>query len=286
MQAMMRMAGAVSQQARDGDVSTVLVSGHRLVYASPRTAQIIDVDKETITDVSLEKKTYSVMTFAQLKQMMDDMAKSMGQGQPELRYKTSLKNTGQSKAINGLTARQVMLTVSPEGQSGMGAMEMTSDVWVAPVAGYEEVRNFYKMFAAKAGMMPGQGMGMAAMQPGMLKAMAESVKEISNLDGAPVQMVMRYGSAGTTMAGQQPAPPPAGQTPAEQSSAEAVARLRGMGGFPGAGGQPLNTNGVFMEITTDQSGFSTTKIDPAKFEIPAGYNQVEPETGRRGGRRR
>jgi hypothetical protein len=32
-----------------------------------------------------------------------------------------------------------------------------------------------------------------------------------------------------------------------------------------------------MEMTTELSGFSSAPVDPSKFEVPAGFKQVESE---------
>lgn len=314
----MRVAGAFSKQAREPMVSTVIVSGHRMAHVNPHTAQIIDVDKETITDVNFDKKTYSMMTFAQMKQMLDDMSKKMQQNQApnqnELQYKASVKDTGQTKTINGLTAREVLLTLTMEGtdkQTGnTGSMDVSSDMWMAPVAGYEEVRSFYRLYAAKMGMVPGQNMGMMAAQPGMIRAMGELSKEMAKMDGTPVQTITRMGGTGSGTAAQatnssgtqqqQQQTQSASQTASQTAAGAALGRL-GLGGLgrrkkntedqpqqqqqtssqPASGGEPQTASGVLMEMTTDSSGFSTAALDPSKFDVPAGYKQVEPEMGRR-----
>jgi hypothetical protein len=38
-----------------------------------------------------------------------------------------------------------------------------------------------------------------------------------------------------------------------------------------------DASGSLMEMTTEMSGFSSTPVDGSKFEIPAGFKQVEPE---------
>src|SRR5437868_8648162 len=70
MAGMMKMAGAFSSRAREPMAATVMVKGHRMAHLSANSAQIIDVDKETITNIDYAKKTYSVMTFEQMKQML------------------------------------------------------------------------------------------------------------------------------------------------------------------------------------------------------------------------
>ena len=304
MQSMMRMAGAFSKQARDPMVSTVSVSGHRMARINAHTGQIIDVDKETVTELNFDRKTFTVMTFAQMKHAMDDMAKRMQQSKnenaPDVKFKASAKDTGQTKTIDGLTAREMLLTVTMEGtdkQSGnTGNMDISSDMWIAPVAGYDEVRNFYKLYAAKMGMLPGQNLGLFAARPEMIKAMGDFYKEMSKLDGAPVQMVMRVGGTATgtppsqdsTASSQQPPPPPS----AKDSAAGAALGRLGLGGFgrrkkpddqqqqQQQTSEPQTASGLLMEVTTESSGFSANAVDPSKFEIPAGFKQVESEMGR------
>src|ERR1700719_4118324 len=55
---------------KEPQVSTVAVSGNRLVRRSKRQGEIIDLDKRTITTINFEKRTYTEMTFEQMKQML------------------------------------------------------------------------------------------------------------------------------------------------------------------------------------------------------------------------
>jgi hypothetical protein len=144
--------------------------------------------------------------------------------------------------------------------------------------------------------------------------MAELMRETSKLDGVPVYQETRMGFGGTVPPGQQaagqqaagqPPPPP----PQEQQQAQAEqpsvggalgrlgGRLGGLGGFgrkkkqeqqeepqpaatqgpQPAGGAPPGASGSLMEMTSELSGFSTAPIDPARFEVPAGFRQVESE---------
>src|SRR4051794_4173475 len=63
MAGMMKVAGVFSKAAREPIESTVAVKGNRMVHRSKLHASIIDLDSRTITDIDLQKKTYSVMTF-------------------------------------------------------------------------------------------------------------------------------------------------------------------------------------------------------------------------------
>ena len=118
-------------------------------------ATVIDLDKETITTMDLSKKTYTVMTFAEMKQMAQDAAQRMqgrqanqGDSNVEANFKVSAQATGQTKTIQGLNAKQMVITMTMEGtdqKSGQsGAMTVTTDGWFAPVPGYEEVKAFHR----------------------------------------------------------------------------------------------------------------------------------------------
>src|SRR5262252_3344660 len=65
---MMKVVGVFSKQAREPIEAAVAVKGNRMVHRSAHNASIIDLDSQTITHVDFEKKSYSVMTFEQMKQ--------------------------------------------------------------------------------------------------------------------------------------------------------------------------------------------------------------------------
>jgi hypothetical protein len=297
---LLRMAGPMAGRMREPNAATVLVKGHRMANINARTAQVIDVDKETITHIDFDKKTWSVMTFAQMKQMMDDaMSRMQGRSgnQPDVQFKAAVKETGQTRTIEGLTAKELILTLTMESSDqktgNAGSMDITNDMWLAPVPGYDEVRNIHKLMAAKLGVMPGQNAGMFAQRPEMMKGMADLYKEMAKVDGVPVQTIMRMGGLGDgTDTG--------GASQQQQQGPSALGRLGipGLGGFgrrkkntddastqppPGNNG-PQSGGGVLMEMTTDASGFSAAPVDESKFEVPSGFKQVDPEMGRRGGR--
>ncbi|HLJ51501.1 MAG TPA: hypothetical protein VKU01_36095 [Bryobacteraceae bacterium] len=316
MMSMMKMAGALSKTAREPMMSTVLVKGHRMVHLRPDAAEIIDVDNETITSVNFQKKTYSVMTFEQLKQMMQDMSqrmqKSKNDNGAEVQYKLSTRDTGQTKTISGVQTNELIVTLTGEatnnqGQSGVA--EITSDMWLGKVAGYDEVRKVQRLMAAKLGFIPGQGMGAMMQRPDMQKGFEELYKEAAKLDGVPIAMITRMGSQGSGqgIGTSQPTSTQsstgsnvgnAAGTAAENEASGRLGRFGGLaGGLGGLGrhkkdessSQQNSTNqpaggdsGLLLEMTTESSAFSTADVDASKFEVPAGFKQVEPETQRRG----
>ena len=320
---MMKTVGVFSSQARhmgDPVVSTIYLQGNRLADVSPEQIQIIDLDEETITQIDVEKKTYSVMTFEQMKQAMENARQRMQQEaakqQPQettqnpdaqnvqMSFDVKVRKTGATKDVSGLNSSEAILTMTMTATDTKtqqsGNLAMTNDMWMVPsVPGYEQVREFYKRFAAKMGDAT-VGFGrdfsrMLAQQPGANQAMGDMVKEMQKVDGVPVMQVMRMG---TTVNGQplpaaseaplpaEPAGPTKGEIAKAGMSSMISSRLGGFGGFgkkkqntpapdqnsASAGAQP--TSAILMEMQTTTSNFSSGPVDPSHFEVPAGYKQV------------
>ncbi len=211
------MARFAGKKATEPPPTTVAVKGNRMVHVSSNTGEITDLDKETITHIDFDKKTYSVMTFEQMKQAMQDAMKRMqeskrspepapaeGADKAELSFKASVQETGQSKPVNGVDAKEfilVMQMIGTDKQSGQsGAMNITNDMWMAPeVKGYEEIRDFERRMVIKMGSMLGPGAAggvnpMAMMRPEMGKGLAEMAKEMSKLKGIPIMQITRMGA--------------------------------------------------------------------------------------------
>jgi len=303
---MMQFAGHFSKgakQAMEPQQISVAIKGDKMVHRSDKSITIIDVAAETITHVDVEKKQYSVMTFAQLKQALDDMARKMKQNDSgQLNYKVSVDNTGKTRQISGLDAKELIMKLEMEGtdaKSGQkGSMVVNIDSWIAAgVPGYEEARNFYKKMAEKIAWAPGSNAFMA--QPNVMQGMAAAEKEMAKLDGVAVLRVMNMGAEGTV----PPQAPAEGESTAQkQPPADKPSVGGAIGGALGgrfglgrkkqpqdtpppasAGSQGGSASGVLMEMTTESTGFSTAPVDASLFEVPAGFKQVEPELpGKRG----
>jgi hypothetical protein len=327
--AMMQSLGPLAGRAREPIVSTHIVKGNRMATISRDTVSITDLDKETITTIDNGKKQYTVMTFAEMKQRMQEGMQRMQGRQKgkdgedvQANFKVSAKATGQTKTVQGLTAKEMVITMTMEmadAKSGQaGTMDFVTDSWVAPLPGYDEVREFHKRMAVKMGAMFGSGMQqiaqMNAGQANMGKGMEEIAKEMQKLDGIPVESTVKMGGAGNRNAAAPPPPPPSSnagtcsadapsqqpqkssQTPAGALAGALGGRLGGFGGLgrrpkedqpapaqtqsqsgctpaPAAGGAAAS--GALMEMTTTLTSFSPASADNTKFEIPAGYKQVE-----------
>lgn len=295
----MKVVGVFSKQATQPVKTSVMIKGNRMAHATADSIQVIDLDKETITDINLKNKTYSVLTFAQMAQAMEQLSKKAAQqtgGNVEANFKASIKETGESKQIGGLNARQVILLLTMEGKNqktgDKGAIEVKSDMWIArDVAGYEEVRSFYQRMAQKLAWMPGSN-AMAQGRSDMAKAFSDLAKESAKLDGVPVLQITAMGADLENYQSQAAEPQAQPQQKKESSSVGGtLGRLGGLGGLGGFGRRrqeppkeepqpqqaPAQASGVLMEMTTETAGFSTAPIDASRFEVPSGFRQVESE---------
>ncbi len=195
-----------------------------------------------------------------------------------------------------------------------GALGITNDMWMAPdIPGFAEVRAFDEKLAKRMGYVvsgtrsPGLSALMA--QPGAAKSLENMAAEMQKLKGVPVLQVMRMGSTadGKPLPAASQAPLPETATPqmpsagdiAQQTATSAIAsKLGSMGGLgAGFGGfgrkkkaeapppddsakaqaDAAATTSVLIESSTTMSGFSSAPVDPAHFDIPAGYKEVAPK---------
>jgi hypothetical protein len=309
MAGMMKMAGAFSKAARDPMSSSVAVKGDRMAHIGANHISIIDLKSETITDIDPQKKTYSVITFADMAKAMEQMSQKVADKSKEqngnMTFKASVKETGEKKQVSGFDTKEVVLTIdmemTDEKSGNKGNMKMISDMWLAPkVPGYDEVRAFYKRMAEKVAWAPGSN-AMAMQRGDMMKGMGELAKESAKLDGVPVQQITKMGVAGDGAATTQTSSTQRKESTPAPSAGEAIGsalggRLGGLGGGlggfgrkkkPAAEEQPAQTSTAsstpaasdgsasLMEMTTELSNFSTAAVDPSKFDIPAGYKQVD-----------
>jgi len=311
---MMKVAGAFSKQARQANdpvVSTVMVKGNKMIRIGKDTSESVDLDAETITEIDNQKKQYTTMTFAQMRQQMEAaMAKAKAQQakqpqqptssdaqQVDVKFTVKVRNTDATRDVVGLSAKESILTMTMDATdqtSGQtGSFAITNDMYLAPeIPGYGEVRDFYKRYAEKMGSVISGAINsqmMAMMQqPAAGKGMADMVEEMSKLKGVPVLQIMRVGTTvnGTPLPAASEAPLPSGPPPpsAGDIAKSAVMSSLPFGGFgkkkkqddpPPATDAGQTNAAVLVESTTQTTQFSQTSIDPSQFNPPAGYKQVD-----------
>ena len=207
---MLKLAGPFARQAREPQVSTVIVKGNRMATVRKDQTTVIDLDKETVTEIDNAKKQYSVVTFQQMKQAMEDaIARAQQQkgkqqdaaSTAEANVKVNAKATGQTKSINGISAREVVVEMAMEAtdkQTGKsGDMTITLDNWLGDVPGYQEVQAFHRKMGEKMGYTAGSAMAqMPMMRPEMMKGLEAAGKEMAKVQGAAVQSIMKMSMTG------------------------------------------------------------------------------------------
>ena len=219
-----------AQQVNEPQISTVAVKGNRLRREDSKgTVEIIDLDGRRVIHIDDANKSYSVMTFEQMKQAMlraqekmkEQQAKMSGQKQPPANVKMiphlEEQETGAKRDILGIPAseRKVKLTMEmvntdPQAQQQQqpqsGRWVMNADSWIAPLPGYEEINQFYMRMAKEMDWLPGQVLGANVM---MSQAMQEFKKNQLKLKGLPLLQTTSF-----TMA----APPGSQQAQAQQQA--------------------------------------------------------------------
>ncbi len=289
----------------------------QIIDLDKETITTIDHTKRAYTVVTFEQMKQQMQRAAEeARKKQAEQPKEQPQNQTEMNFAVNVRNTGATKQVSGLDTNEAILTMAMEAkdkQTGQqGALNITNDMWLAPdIPGYNEVREFERRYAIKMGMIFNQALGpaLAAMQPGMAKGMGEMAKEMSKIKGTPVLQITRMGATpdGKPLPAASEAPlPPTPETPsagevakegAKESATSAITSKIGLGGFGGFGHkkkkeeQPKEVEAsqktdqqpaamVLMETSMEMVGFSSAAIDDARFQVPAGYKQVEPPANR------
>jgi hypothetical protein len=306
MVAPLKSMGFLSKSLRDmlaPNTTTTMVHGNQKAVVGRDFTEITDLDKETVTHIDNLHKTYTVVTFAQMRQAFQQMPKQMEQAQDKAKqdqapqpqqpksdvktsFDVSVKNTGATKQINGLTAQEQLVTLQmhatdPNAAATQGpnavTYVVTTDAWITPdPPEVKEIQDFDKRFGLK--LMEGvdlsafkaqmtrnmsQNPGMSQLfagKPGSADAMTEMAKEMAKLQGTRVMEVTRMGGSGTGPASAQNSEPaPAANSPSSNGSMAGMlgSALGGsaLGGFHKKKPQPASDT---TTTTTNSDGTQTT----------------------------
>ena len=121
------------------NLTRFVYKGQKMMTDRSAAATIVDFDAQTITNINKTQKTYSVMKFSEVGQ---------GLKQTDIDAKIEVKETGQTKMINGFSASEMVMTMEVDNpqmsQAGM-KMQMEIDIWrSSDVPGAREVKAFYQ----------------------------------------------------------------------------------------------------------------------------------------------
>ena len=199
--------------AREGIVSTVALKGARMLTMSGAdSGEIIDLAEEKVYTLNLKDKSYTVITFAEMrKRMQEAMAKAEKDaaaakpqpeqppqdGQPKKEYEVdfSIKPGTGARQIAGRDTKESIATivVREKGKTleEAGGLVVESHLWLTPtVPELKELADFrmkytqavYGQLAAQAAPQLTQAL---AMYPQMKDAMAKMAEEGQKLTAPP-----------------------------------------------------------------------------------------------------
>ena len=321
MESLGKMAGMFGAKGLDKNTTSNYLKGDRLRKDQLNgqeltSSQIIQLDRDQIVSLDHKKKTYTVMTFAEMRAQMESAiasAKAAPQQQPtpqpapekpniKVEPKINIKETGETRVINGFNTHRVLLTIELEGEDqktkDKGAMGADTELWITKdVSGFDEQNRFYVKYGQKMAsptLLKSMGMSPSMGQDPRVADSAQAMrKKMESLDGVAILTIMSFNVSGT----------PSEETKTQSNShqkksneerqpenvSEAIGKaLGGFGGFgrkkkkeepappaqtsqPASGNSDEKVSATLMTTTTEMKNFSKAGLDANLFEVPAGY---------------
>jgi hypothetical protein len=286
--------------AREGITSTVIVKGNRKVTSTDSTSQIIDLAEEKIYDIDLRKKQYKVTTFAELRRQMEEAQRKAEEDarkeqtresrreksepskepQKEVEVDFDVKDTGQTKTINGFNTRQTIVTVTVREKGKTleqsGGLVMTSDMWLGPEQpSMNEVAEFDRRYAEKlygglSGVSADQMAMAMAMYPMMREAIARMNSEGGKVEGTAISTTLTFDAVKS-----------AEQMEAEKKEEAQPSGGRGIGGLVGGLAKRVRKTDdepkqrtTFMTSTVEVLKVSTD-VSANDVAVPAGFKETK-----------
>jgi hypothetical protein len=274
---------------------------------------ITRLDKELIWNIHHDKKTYTELTFEQMKKMMESMSKlltmdpmktdSLRKAMAKLSSQVDVNKTGEKKTIAGLECERVILTIRGETKDTIRNVTDTTwvknDIWMVPTDKVpSELRDFDLKMAEKMGFVEGGAMaGLLNQYADAMKRLQEKLKE---LNGYP--LASTFSIVNTTHGEEKAKTEAQAKEPTEkQAEAEEETPMTEKKDVKSALGglfkKKVKDEGkkkeeekqkeqqgktqaqpgpkTVVEVTTETQSIATSSIDASVFEIPAGYKKVE-----------
>lgn len=286
--------------------ANVYVSGDLLARIDERTGSIINLKDQTVTNIDYKRGEYSVMTFAEMRQAIEQaqadaqaklekQKKKNKDADVQMTFDVDVNDPGRTAVISGFQAKEMILLITAEfadqNNGNSGAMNMAANMWMSTeVPGYKEVQDFYRRMSESVAWNPSSSM-LSGMQQGfdMEESMAKLQEHAAKMEGVTVKQIMRMGgnSDGLQQLTQEDQDKLAA---AQEEDGGGSGVLKGaLGGFGGFGRkkdrdpEPQRGNGaptaagagVLMEMTTLYSDFSNSPIAADKFRPNPGFERVE-----------
>jgi hypothetical protein len=207
---MMGMFGG--KAAKDGLISTVAISGDRMMTVNDQSGELVDLAAEKVYRIDFKGKSYTVKTFAEIRKEWEEAQAEMKkraaetkeqpeQGDVQYEMDFSVEKTGQRKTVNGYDCQQAIMTIAMRQKDKKledgGGMVMTTDMWMAPaIPAMQEQAAFMqrymkKLFGSDTETMARDLAQAMAMYPQMKGAMERMKKEAVKLEGTAVLTTMK-----------------------------------------------------------------------------------------------
>lgn len=289
--------------ARDGIVNKIALKGNRKMTVNDETAELVDLTEEKIYQIDLKKKTYTVLTFEEMrKQMEEAMEKAKAEAakassspkpeqtapaakEPDVTIDFKLAESGQKSTINGYECREVVATITVRQKDKKpedGSMVVTSNLWLAPrIAAMKELEEFdlrlaQELYLPVAKEMAASMAPAMAAYPGLTEAMGKLETEKVNMDGTAIRTIVKAEITGAENANQSAQAKPASENKQQPEIPKSIGGLLGGLGRKAAPRNEDNTNksnsATFMTTTTELVSVSTT-VSEADVSIPAGFKE-------------
>ncbi len=177
---MVGLAARMTGNSLHDIATTTYLQGHQLRTDSARSGTIYDLDAERVINIDHKQKTYSSMTFAEMKAAMEQARASAAKerakeeakaakadpnsagkkGDIKLKYHVAVDRPGGVGGSNDYETEQVLITITleaeatPEGEKTeqVGSMVLLLDQRIAKNApGVQAYAAFYRLFSQKFG---------------------------------------------------------------------------------------------------------------------------------------
>ena len=271
-----------------------------------KTSSIARLDKDVMWQVSHQDKSYTEMTFAQMRAMMDSL-KTMMAGGPtgekpakteidtsEVTYappQFDVRPTGVKETIAGYPCEQTILTMTVEGTNKKTGekfqMLTTMDMMLTQdVPGREEYEQFGRKMAEKMGF----NMDAAGAQSMMSALGAYGIdakrlaEESARLKGFPMRQIVRFAGQGKQFASSETAQKDENgekESAKEEKSEDNDVASKALGSLFGKkksdkkkaeeGKSAEKPDNAIFKLTTEVTEISTSAVADTRFEVPAGY---------------
>lgn len=272
--------GPAAREATKPVVTTHLIKGNRMATLTKDHTTVVNLDNETILEIDFSKKTYFSLTFTQMKQVLDQAMKEAIAGRSKSSdgtFQVASKSTGRTRSIGVMNAKEMVVTMTIEGASKEAEETVTNilvDSWTLTVPGFGEAEDLRRKLGGKLSYAYASGMFKIGMlKPELLPGFEELAKVISQVDDMPVESLVRMGG------------PASGDLAPSVSSEKsgvvsgALSRLGNMGRKKTNGRQSASADDeqdILVEMTTELSDASAGTTEESKFNVPAGFKQVQP----------